>query len=103
MKTTLHAIRLSIKLPEYNLKQNDAEIYNKHKCTIIGNIIAREYEDFSPKFTSILDDEMMIEFDMHTFPEYDIVGSLFFFDIKKQDIVEEIGRYRQAIENIPKI
>lgn len=103
MKVTLHTIRLSIKLPEYNLKQEDAEYYSKHKCTIIGNILAREYEDFSPEFTSITDDEMMIEFDMHKCPKYDIVGSFFFFDIKKQDIVEEIRKYRQETESIPKI
>ena len=29
MKTTLHSIRLSIKFPEFNLKDKDKEIYKQ--------------------------------------------------------------------------
>ena len=100
MKTTLHSIRLSIKFPEFNLKEKDKEIYNKHKGTIISNIIIKNYIDFNPTFT-VVKDELFIEFDMHKCPEYDIVRSFFFFDIKKKDILEEMKNYKPKIESVP--
>lgn len=102
MKINLHSIRLSIKIPEFNFKEKDKEIYDKHKGTIISNIISKEYADFSPTFT-VVGDELFIEFDMHKCPKYDIVGSFFFFDIKKKDILEEMKNYKPKIESVPKI
>ena len=46
MKINLHSIKLSIKFPEFNLKEKDKEIYNIHKGTIISNIIIKKYIDF---------------------------------------------------------
>lgn len=89
MKINLHSIRLSIKLPEFIFKEKDKEIYDKYKGTIISNIISKEYIDFNPTFT-VVGDELFIEFDMHKYPKYDIIGSFFFFDIKKKDILEEM-------------
>lgn len=40
---------------------------------------------------------------MHKCPEYDIVGSFFFFDIKKKDVLEEMKNYKPKIESVPKI
>lgn len=101
MKINLHSIRLSIKLPEFIFKEKDKEIYDKHKGLIISEILAKEYADFSPIFT-VVKDELFIEFDMHKCPEYDIVGSFFFFNIKKKDILEEMKNYKLKIESIPK-
>lgn len=102
MKINLHSIRLSIKLPEFNLKEKDKEIYDIHKGTVISNIISTKYIDFSPTFT-VVGNELFIEFDMHKCPKYDIIGSFFFFDIKKKDILEEIKNYKPKIEGVPKI
>ena len=102
MKINLHSIRLSIKLPEFYLKEKDKEIYDKHKSSIISEILAKEYADFSPTFT-VVGDELFIEFDMHKCPEYNIIGSFFFFDIKKKDVLEEIKNYKSKIESVPKI
>lgn len=101
MKINLHSIRLSIKIPEFNFKEKDKEIYDKHKGTIISNIIIKNYMDFNPTFT-IVGDELFIEFDMHKCPKYDIIGSFFFFDIKKKDILEEIKNYKPKIESVLK-
>jgi len=97
MKINLHSIRLSIKFPEFNIKEKDREIYNIHKGTIISNIIIKKYMDFNPIFT-VVGDELFIEFDMHKCPEYNIIGSFFFFDIKKKDVLEEIKNYKSKIE-----
>ena len=100
MKINLHSIRLSIKLPEFIFKEKDKEIYDKHKGSIISEILAKEYVDFSPTFI-VVGDELFIEFDMHKCPKYDIIGSFFFFDIKKKDILEEMKNYKLKIESIP--
>lgn len=102
MKINLHSIILSIKLPEFNLKEKDKEIYNIHKGTIISNLIINKYIDFNPTFT-VVGNELFIEFDMHKYPKYDIIGSFFLFDIKKKAILEEIKNYKSKIESVPKI
>ena len=101
MKYNIYKVELGIDIPQFNFKQKDKEFFEQWKYTIIGELITKRWPDLDPHFVGY-DNTLICEFNLTSYPKFDIRGSMDFFGITKKDILKQMRNLRERLDKLPK-